>query len=848
MKYITTRFRLALGLVSVMSCVLFATSAIGILPDVDGIRLQARASITETVAVNSTILITRNDYESLHLLLEQTVRRNPDVESASIRYNDGQNQITVGEHRAFWKMDDQAPRGEQMEVPLYRGSSEFGSLQMRFRPVFQPVGPFAFLQSTTIRFYLFAVCCSFVCFAFYLSIMLNQVGPSKTVPNRVRSALNNLAEGLVILNTKGKVVFNNEAFEKALRIDEEQVLNKQLCLLDWHDDQGDPFVDNFPWDTACRTGEPKLNTVMRLTRNDGSAITFNVNCAPVAGKSQSSHGVMISFEDITVIDEAKVEIQKSKELAEAASQAKSDFLANMSHEIRTPMNAILGFTDLLRRGVADNDGDQDEYLSTIHSSGVHLLELINDILDLSKIESGKLEFEKIECSPARILVDVLSIFRAKAEEKGIKLDLDLKSRLPETIVTDPLRVRQVVTNLVGNAIKFTASGGVRICAGIEHGSDRESSTLTIEVVDTGIGLTDAQMDKIFNPFTQADGSTTRNYGGTGLGLSISKQITEALGGGLSVNSVVGKGSLFTATFDIGDASQQNFVSLADFQTLQHRDDSETKQMSRRFPGTKILVVDDGNANRRLISLVLGKAKCEIDTCVNGAEALEYIEENEYDLVFMDMQMPVMDGYTATRTLREKGCEIPIVALTANAMQGDKEKCMDAGCSGFLSKPVNLDELLDTVFQFVPEKQRMAVDTERISLKSVSVSVEDASDENLVSDFDGSIPEVIEPNLPMDEPEFREIAVEFIDEVQKRLVEMESDFMGRDFEKLAKDAHWLKGAGGTCGYDCFYAPALELEKSAKSEDAEMCEKMMRLVRSLVSRLKVPEPVGVSPRTL
>ena len=162
MKYITTRFRLALGLVSVMSCVLFATSAIGILPDVDGIRLQARASITETVAVNSTILITRNDYESLHLLLEQTVRRNPDVESASIRYNDGQNQITVGEHRAFWKMDDQAPRGEQMEVPLYRGSSEFGSLQMRFRPVFQPVGPFAFLQSTTIRFYLFAVCCSFL--------------------------------------------------------------------------------------------------------------------------------------------------------------------------------------------------------------------------------------------------------------------------------------------------------------------------------------------------------------------------------------------------------------------------------------------------------------------------------------------------------------------------------------------------------------------------------------------------------------------------------------------------------------------------------------------------------------
>ena len=236
---------------------------------------------------------------------------------------------------------------------------------------------------------------------------------------------------------------------------------------------------------------------------------------------------MVSFEDVTQLEENKVELRKSKEHAEAASRAKSDFLANMSHEIRTPMNAILGFTDLLQRGLYDNPDEQSEYLGTIHSSGTHLLDLINDILDLSKIEAGKLDLEMTDCSPLHIFSEVINILKVRAQEKGISLELIVEGTIPETIQSDPVRLRQVVTNLVGNAIKFTETGGVKIVA---RWIDDRQPKLEFDVIDSGIGMTDKQVARIFEPFVQADSSVTRRFGGTGLGLSISQKIIEALDG------------------------------------------------------------------------------------------------------------------------------------------------------------------------------------------------------------------------------------------------------------------------------------------------------------------------------
>jgi PAS domain S-box-containing protein len=406
------------------------------------------------------------------------------------------------------------------------------------------------------------------------------------------------------------------------------------------------------------------------------------------------------------LETANGELMQLSQAAQAATRAKSEFLANMSHEIRTPLTAILGYADLL--GESSAQLDKQQTAATIKRNGEYLLTIINDLLDLSKIEAGKLEVERILCSPCQIFADLTSLMSVGADAKGLRLRVGCEGPVPETIHSDPVRLRQIVINLLGNAIKFTEAGEVRMTMRMLAPPGAEPK-LQIDVSDTGIGMSEEQVRRLFQPFAQADSSTTRRFGGTGLGLMISKRLAVMLGGDISVFSVPGKGSTFRVTVATGPLEGVPLIDHAQ---------AATPRPAQRAPAPsllpcRILLVEDGPDNQRLISFVLRKAGAEVVVAQNGREAVDLVlaapgdaggggqlRDPPFDLVLMDIQMPVMDGYEATRRLRQGGFTAPIIALTAHAMSQDIRRSTEMGCDFHLSKPIDRRLLIETIARFL----------------------------------------------------------------------------------------------------------------------------------------------------
>ncbi|HUQ72665.1 MAG TPA: ATP-binding protein [Planctomycetaceae bacterium] len=389
---------------------------------------------------------------------------------------------------------------------------------------------------------------------------------------------------------------------------------------------------------------------------------------------------------------AQRRIGEALDQAMVADRTKSEFLANMSHEIRTPLNAMLGFAELLLEGAVEPDETPDA-LRTIKRNGEHLLTIISDILDLSKIESGQMTLEPLPCDPVGVIRDVLQLVRSRAEPKGLTLTLRTEGVVPRQIVTDPTRLKQILLNLVGNAIKFTERGGVTVAL---RGAD---GRLQISVIDTGIGLTEDQQNRLFKAFSQGDTSTTRRFGGTGLGLVISRRLAEMLGGDIAVQSDVGSGATFTISMPNTVVVEPEAASLANNST------AASRYALPVLSGRRILIADDMPDNRRLISFLLAKTGAECVAVDDGATAIAavmmaVIDGRPFDLILMDMQMPVLDGYAATQQLRAEGCRLPIVALTANSMSTDRERCLAAGCDDYLSKPIQREQMYGLIARWI----------------------------------------------------------------------------------------------------------------------------------------------------
>ena len=816
---------MALGQVSLLVSVLLTASLFGLMPDRLGAIREGRAALAETIATNSSIFITQKDIDRLEAILSLVVDRNDDLRSAALRTEAGQWLVTIGDHEEYWKNDDSETSDHtQVSVAIWEGDAKWGQVELRFSPLIGK-GWIGVVTDPQTQLILFVALLSFFGFYFYLGKMLKQLDPSQAVPDRVRSALDTMAEGLLVLDNKEQIMLANRAFSTLLDSSPEALLGRKVGEFPWSDAEArllEPSTS--PWHLALQSGEAKKNQRVHLTLSDKARHTFMINCSPILGSGAKNVGVMVSFDDITQLEEAEIELLKSKEAAEAANHAKSAFLANMSHEIRTPMNAILGFTELLKRGFGRDSEETHKHLEIIHSSGKHLLELINDILDLSKVESGHLEIERIRFNPYHVILEVVKVLSAKASEKHIGLELKVENDVPETISGDPGRIRQIVTNLVGNAVKFTEQGGVIVTAYATR-VDEDMLQFHIDIADSGVGMSLHATTKIFEDFVQADESITRKFGGTGLGLSISRKFARALGGDIIAQSEPGIGSTFKVTLDAGRATDVEWVTpeqaVATIEAHTTQD-----QASWVFPKARILVVDDGPENREFIKVVLGDYDLTIHEAGNGRIAVDMATTTDYDVILMDVQMPEMDGFTATRTLRDRGLQIPIVALTANAMKGFEQELLDAGYSAYLTKPIDLDRFLSKLAELLNAKQKQNVIAETIISESHE---EPRHPEEHASP--------IVSRLGGNNPKFIKVIARFVGRLEEQLPAMNEALWAKDFDTLAQLGHWLKGAGGTVGFDEFFEPASALEAAAQAKDLEASEHHIQHIHQMAARIVV-----------
>ncbi|MEO5351118.1 MAG: PAS domain S-box protein [Magnetococcus sp. YQC-3] len=621
--------------------------------------------------------------------------------------------------------------------------------------------------------------------------------------HRLREMTASLAEGLCVTDRLGHIEFINPAALRMTGFTEEQALGADFHFLL----QCRSEMDNFHDRDACALQQAMEQClVIRqetafFTRQDGTSFPVVIIAAPIL-RDGEARGLVTAFHDITERMQYEAELRLAKESAEAANRSKSEFLAAMSHEIRTPMNVVLGMSDLLLE--TNLDTEQRHFVQTMHRSGKALMGVINDVLDFSRIESGRFTVDERPFYLNKLVDETCNLMQIAAEERGLTLLEEIPLEMPDPVLGDDGRVRQVLINLIGNAIKFTQHGHIRVQL-LLHPQQQE--TLLFSVSDTGIGIAPEQITRIFEYFTQANYSVTRQFGGTGLGLAISRKLVELMGGQIWVESQLGQGSTFFFTLPLKMAKDAPSPA-------EPEDAAEVVNQK----GLRILLADDVDLNRVLLQEFLRKTPHQLVAVADGLEAVARAQEGNFDVVIMDVRMPVMDGYTATRRIRQWEREsqrspMVIIALSAHASEEERQRSLDAGCDSFFSKPISKKTLLH-VLQGVIAQKHTGSRMESKESQPVPALV------SLANEFKDA-PEILDAQtlarLKADTgPGFKRVLQLFLDDIPVRLESLTRLWNADNIEELTQATHKLKGTSVSYGAKQLASLCAEWERRIQNE--------------------------------
>jgi PAS domain S-box-containing protein len=533
----------------------------------------------------------------------------------------------------------------------------------------------------------------------YIDGVVQDVSGQKQAENELKESkelfqvvFNNSTAAIIVTDKEERIVTWNPFAERMLEMDKKELFNK-------------PFKNLYPsqeW-RRMRLSRVKEKGILsdietQVCKKDGSALDVNLSLAVIKDTDGNIVGSIATLQDITKQKNVQRMLLQAKNAAEEVSQAKSLFLANMSHEVRTPMNTIMGMVDLTLDTPLNEE--QKENLTTVKEAADVLLNLLNDILDLSRVEAGKIQLEAIEVNVPNLVKSVCKGLSVLARNKKVELEWDIDSQVPELIQGDPIRIRQVLVNLINNAIKFTFKGKIVVAIKVLS-KDEESCELQFSVADEGVGIAKNKLEIIFEAFTQADASTTRRFGGTGLGLAISKKLVEMMHGRIWVQSEEFKGSTFYFSGKYKVVKKEDVPQALKEKSIEAELLAQLPKRSLKH--LSILLAEDNIVNQKIAVRILETKEWMVKTADNGQQVLDYLQKGTFDVILMDAQMPILDGFETTKIIRENekktGEHIPIVALTARAMAGDEKKCKDCGMDGYVSKPIDRQKLYEAVERF-----------------------------------------------------------------------------------------------------------------------------------------------------